>query len=536
MQMEKYQKHFLNNFRKKLEEWEAKQEVEHKEVYRFVHSLAGTASTLGLDRIGDLARKLMDRMDEEEERLWTNAELKATLYEIIEAYYRLEEATVVTEFKGKKGRDGEEPVVLVIDDDTSFLMYMKEELENIGWYVVPIANPEKAVNTFYDVRPDCAIIDIHMDESNGFEVLDFFKHKLKQPFIPMVMVSVDGRKDVRMKSYELGADDFIQKPFELDEFIIRVKRQMQRKKQFEELILIDELTHVYNRKFLTQAYEQVKNGWDRRKEPSSIAVIDIDHFKKVNDRYGHLVGDKVLVGFAKFLKEKARVQDLLVRYGGEEFVIIFQNTNVQDAHSFLDAWREEFSERVFKENTPFSCTFSAGLTEITDPAKPLEEWLSKADQALYEAKEKGRNKVEIDSDSTDIQHNKVIKVAIVDDDPIIRTVMRDIVSKLPTEQNIQYEIKSFKDGALFMESDWHRDSLCLVILDGVMPKMDGLEVLERLRRQKDSDQYKVLMLTSRSSEKDISRSLQLGADDYMTKPFKLLELEARLGQILKRMR
>jgi two-component system, cell cycle response regulator len=533
--MEKYQKHFLNNFRKKLEEWESKPEVPYKDVYRFVHSLAGSASTLGLDHIGNLARQLMDTMDEKDDRLLTIPELRTMLFDLIEAYYRLEEGTV-SDFKGERDRQGEEPVVLVIDDDTSFLMYMKEELENIGWYVVAIANPEKAVMSYYDVRPDCAIIDIYMNETNGFEVLDFIKQKLKQQFIPTVMVSVDDRKETRMKCYELGADDFIQKPFDIDEFIVRVKRQIERKKQIEELILIDELTHVYNRKYLAQAYDQVKSIWNRRKEPSSIAVLDIDHFKKVNDQYGHLVGDKVLVEFASLLKKNTRVQDVVVRYGGEEFVIICPNTSVQDAYTFLDRCRQEFSELIFQDSEPFTCTFSAGISEITDPSKPMDEWLRIADQALYEAKENGRNRVEIDSKSTDIQHNKTIKVAIVDDDPIIRTVMRDIVSKLPAVQNVQYEIKSFKDGAAFLEADWHRESQCLVILDGVMPKMDGLEVLERLRKQEDSDRYKVLMLTSRSSEKDISRSLQLGADDYMTKPFKLLELEARLGQILKRMR
>ncbi|QWC22306.1 diguanylate cyclase [Bacillus haikouensis] len=532
--MEKYQKHFLNNFRKKLEKWEAEPEVSHTELYRFVHSLAGTASTLGLDHIGGLARKLMDTMDERDDRMLAIAEWRTMLFDIIEAYYHLEEGEADARL-GMREKDGDKPVLLLVDDDTSFLMYMKEQLENIGWYVVPVANPQKAVMSFYDVRPDCAIIDIYMDETDGFEVLDFFKQKLKQQFIPTVMVSVDDRKETRMKCYELGADDFIPKPFDIDEFIVRVKRQIERKKQIEELVLIDELTHVYNRKYLTQAYDQVKSIWQRRKETSSIAVLDIDHFKQVNDQYGHLAGDKVLTEFASFLKKNTRGQDVIVRYGGEEFVVLCLSATGQDAYTFLDRCRQEFSRHIFNEPDAFTCTFSAGIAEITDPSKPMDEWLRLADQALYEVKENGRNSVKLDSESTDIQHMKTIKVAIVDDDPIIRTVMRDIVSKLPSEQDVQYDIQSFNDGASFMESDWHLESLCLVILDGVMPKMDGLEVLERLRSRNDADRYKVLMLTSRSSEKDISRSLQLGADDYMTKPFKLLELEARLRQILKRM-
>ncbi|TMU84386.1 diguanylate cyclase [Bacillus sp. BHET2] len=535
--MEKYTKYFFNNIRKKLDEWEAASTIAHEEVYRFIHSMAGSASILGLHKIGERARELMDQHTEKEERTWTIAEVKEELFDIIEYCYHYEEGISEVEvFPGKQSRAGEEPVVLIIDDDTTFLMYMKEELENIGWYVVPIANPEKAVMSYYDVRPDCAIIDIYMNGTNGFEVLDFFKKKLKQQFIPTVMVSVDNSKEIRMKSYQMGADDFIRKPFELDEFIVRVKRQMERKKQMDELVLIDELTHVYNRKYLNQAYAQVQSDWARNGDSYSVAVLDIDHFKKVNDQYGHLVGDMVLKQFATHLKSETRIQDIVFRFGGEEFVILFPTTSLKEAYTFVDTIRKSFAQYVFREGEGFSCTFSAGVAEISNPTKPFDTWLELADNALYEAKNSGRNNVKIDCKANIHTPQKIIKIAIVDDDPIIRTVMKDIVSKLPSEHHVQYDIQSFNDGVSFLQSDWHGESPCLVILDGVMPKMDGLEVLENLRKGDDSDRYKVLMLTSRKSERDISRSLQLGADDYMTKPFKLLELEARLGQMLKRMR
>ncbi|MCA1061304.1 diguanylate cyclase [Rossellomorea aquimaris] len=533
--MEKYTKHFFNNVRKKLGEWETAGSVPHEEVYRFIHSMAGSASVLGLHKIGDLARELLDQHNEKEERMWTVSEVKEELFEIIQYCYHYEEETIEV-FPGKQSRDGEEPVVLIIDDDTSFLMYMKEELEKIGWYVVPIANPDKAIMSYYDVKPDCAIIDIYMDGTNGFEVLDFFKKKLKQQFIPTVMVSAENSKEVRIKSYQMGADDFIAKPFDLEEFIVRVKRQMERKKQMEELVLIDELTMVYNRKYLGQAYAQVQSNSARNGDSYCVAVLDIDHFKGVNDRYGHLVGDRVLKGFASHLKTETRIQDTVFRFGGEEFVILFPNTSLKEAYTFVDIIRKGFSQVVFQGDEDFSCTFSAGVAEIADPTKPFDTWLKLADNALYEAKSSGRNVVKVDGKASEHSPHKTMKIAIVDDDPIIRTVMKDIVSKLPGEPHIQYDIQTFQDGAAFVGSDWHGKHPCLVILDGVMPKMDGLEVLENIRSRSNSDRYKVLMLTSRKSEKDISRSLQLGADDYMTKPFKLLELEARLGQMLKRMR
>ncbi|NMH68970.1 diguanylate cyclase [Bacillus sp. RO3] len=533
--MEKYTKHFFDNIRLKLQDWESAAVIPHEEVYRFIHSMAGTASVLGLHKIGNRASELMDQHHEKDERTWTTAEVKEELFDIIQYCYQYEEVSIEV-YPGKQSRKGEEPVVLIIDDDTSFLMYMKEELEKIGWYVVPIANPEKAIMSYYDVRPDCAIIDIHMEGTNGFEVLEFFKKKLKQQFIPTVMVSAEDSKEARKKSYQMGADDFIGKPFELDEFIVRVERQMERKKQIEELVLIDELTRVYNRKYLSQAYAQVKSGWSHMEDSYCVAVLDIDYFKQVNDKYGHLTGDRVLKEFAAYLKSETRMQDIVFRFGGEEFVILLPNTPIKKSFALVDEIREGFSRFAFGTDPAFSCTFSAGVAEIADPTKPFETWLKRADNALYEAKRNGRNLVRMDGNAYEHTPHKRMKIGIVDDDPIIRTVMKDLLSKLPSEQHIQYDIQTFKDGPAFIESSWHEGYPCLVILDGVMPGMDGLEVLEKLRKRRDTDRYKVLMLTSRKSERDISRSLQLGADDYMTKPFKLLELEARIGQILKRMK
>ncbi|MCY8231246.1 response regulator [Priestia endophytica] len=129
-----------------------------------------------------------------------------------------------------------------------------------------------------------------------------------------------------------------------------------------------------------------------------------------------------------------------------------------------------------------------------------------------------------------------MKVAVVDDDPIIRTIIKGILTKFPHQQMV-LEVKTFKDGKDFMNSKWHitEEDPCLVILDGIMPNVDGLEVLKRLHSQEQQGLYKVIMLILRNSKKDVARALQLGADDYMTKPFNLLELETRVGKLMSRM-
>lgn len=532
--MEKYRRHFFNNVRKKLDEWESASNISHDEVYRFLHSLTGTSSIIGLHLIGEKARELMIDIEKLPETSWTFEEVKQRLMEIIEVCYEYEEG-MASDVSQTKVRSGNEPVILMVDDDTSFLMYVKEQLELIGWYVVAMTNPEKAMRSFYDVRPDCVVIDTCMNEKSGFEVLEFLKQKLKQQFISIVMVSVDSTKEMRMKSFEMGADDFIHKPFDLDELIVRIKRQLERKKQIDELILLDELTHVYNRKYLQQAYAQVQSEWMRTEYSYCLSILDLDFFKKVNDTYGHLVGDEVLKEFAQLLKRDTRMRDIVVRYGGEEFIILFPKTTVQEAYDVLNRLRESFSQHVFQQEVPFSCTFSAGVTEIKDTEKPVEYWIKLADQALYEAKRKGRNRVECADELKVIEPQKVIKIAIVDDDPIIRTVIADILKKFSLDPKVKLETETFKDGETFIHSNWHQDAPCLVVLDGIMPKMDGLEVLTNLRSKKDSNRYKVLMLTSRKEKKDIAKALQLGADDYMTKPFKFKEITGRIEKMIKRL-
>ncbi|WP_430482894.1 diguanylate cyclase [Rossellomorea marisflavi] len=527
--MDKYTKHFFENIRKKLSEWEVAEKIPHEEVYRFIHSLAGSASVLGLDAIGKKARTIMDGLPEKDSRMWSMTEIRDELFDIIKACYLHVEGEI-PDFSRKYERRGEGPVVLIMDTDTHFLMEAKEKGEAEGWHVVPVVSTEKAIGLYYDVRPDCAILNVDMADD---EELDSFKQNLKSHYVPAVMMSADRSKEVRVKAYRVGADDFMAKPVDMDEFLVRVDRQLQRKKHLESLVLIDELTHVYNRKYLQQAYSRLKDQGDRQ---LCVAILDIDHFKKVNDTYGHLIGDQVLREFAGYLKQKVGAQDIIFRYGGEEFVILFHGASLHEAVARLNVLREDFSLHTFFAGEAFSCTFSAGVAEITDPGRPFEHWLGLADTALYEAKEGGRNRVKSEILSLDPSHEKILKVAIVDDDPIIRTVMSDIVAKLPQQPGVRYDVNTFDNGESFLYDEWHDREQTLVVLDGVMPKMDGLEVLEHLRRRQDSDRYKVIMLTSRRSERDISRSLQLGADDYITKPFKLLELEARLNQILKRMR
>jgi len=537
--MNKYVQTLVKNIKNQLELWLSKQQIiQHQEVYRFLHSIVGTASTIGFTEASKIAESLLNQLKENEEYKWTKEELQTFLLPLISVLY-YEEYSNIEEIIERKNELEDKKLILIISEDTALLMFLKQELEKNNWVVIVAADPNRAIHSYYDLNPDCVILDIHMKDSNGLNVLVQLKENMKQHFIPAIMMSVDQSKEIRIKSYKLGADDFIPKPFDMDEFIVRINRQLERKQAIDNVLLIDELTRVYNRKYLAPTYESLLNNLIRRHESFCIVLVDLDQFKRVNDTYGHLIGDKVLIAFADTVRKGLRANDIIIRYGGEEFLILLPETKAIEAKLVLERLLKSFSKISFEASEgEFFCTFSAGIHEVQHIKTSMDQNIEIADRALYEAKKAGRNQIKISAVTDHEFTKKPIHIGIIDDDPIIRTMLEDFIGKSKVTEGFSLDIRSFKDGMEFFEEGWHlnKHEPYLMILDGMMPRMDGLEVLQKLRSLPYRERFTIMMLTSRKSDHDISRALKLGADDYITKPFKLLELETRLGHLIKRMK
>jgi diguanylate cyclase (GGDEF)-like protein len=351
------------------------------------------------------------------------------------------------------------------------------------------------------------------------------------------MISLINDRKTRINAYKMGADDFIEKPVDLEELTVRIERLLKRKRLFDQSVLLDELTQLYNRKFLIDVFGRNLKALKRNKQIFSIAILDVDHFKQINDTFGHLTGDKVLSTFANFLKENTRSSDTVFRYGGEEFVILFENTSQVEAVEIVSRLLKEFSKLQFeKDNQIFSVTFSTGMFTINHPETTMEAAIKAADQALYKAKENGRARVETINQALLEHPKKTLFISIIDDDAIIRTMLMRIL-KIMDFDHYELNLEAFEDGIQFFESDrLERTGEHFLILDGVMPVMDGIEILQKVKKVKKGRDIHVLMLTGRKSESDIESALKLGADDYVTKPFSIKELQARIHQLIKRMK
>jgi diguanylate cyclase (GGDEF)-like protein len=266
--------------------------------------------------------------------------------------------------------------------------------------------------------------------------------------------------------------------------------------------------------------------------PYSLAMIDLDQFKKVNESQGYFAGDERLQKFAAFVRRQVRSNDVLTRVEGDTFALLLPNTVSTNAVRLLQRILHA-SKNSTLESFPF--TFSASVMEVDLSEEQVEVCIKKLESALQEAKSSGGGRVaEVKQDKVAL--TQTVKIAVVDDDPIIRSVLSQILRKItvPLQRNIEF--RTFPDGLDFLESDWGADNCpYLIILDGMMPKMDGLEVLQKIRKERRRDRYSIMMLTTRKNDSDIERAMQLGADDYMTKPFKMAELEARIESLIMRM-
>ncbi|WP_064093390.1 response regulator [Rossellomorea aquimaris] len=524
-----YQKKLIENIRKQLSTWfTLSTPIKQMEIERFLHSITGTAPTIELDELGKLARNLHEHVKELGHKEWLNREVQELVAPILTICYQYENNHEL-ELPMNQENSLHTQVVFIIDDDVTILMILKDFLEKQGFQVFAFRNSEKALSALYDIKPDCILLDIFLEDENGLQTLEHITQMVQRQYVPIMMMSGDSSDVVRMTSYEKGADDFLLKPFKLKELEIRLTRQIQRKQFVDELILMDELTKLYNRKYFAQVFNQYcSKQWeaDHDNERLSIAFLDLDHFKKINDQHGHLIGDTVLKKFSQFVSSKLETKDIFIRFGGEEFLILFPNQRAESVQEKLAVIQSDFHKEIFtNSHHQFSVSFSGGIVEIdsavsTSPAY----WLDLADIALYTSKELGRNKLTIYSQQQ-LLPEKAVSIAIVEDDIIMQLLLMNLLKQISSDSKKLVHIERYKSGEDFIESEWTvRNNEGIVLLNMNMEGINGIETLEKV----DLSRFMVLMLSAQSLSKQMEKAIAAGINDYVKKPFKISTMEQKL--------
>lgn len=285
--------------------------------------------------------------------------------------------------------------VLVVDDSPNFAKFYADVLEHSGMKTRTLTDPMRIIEALSEFQPDLILLDMYMPDCTGVELARVLRQQEAYVSVPIVYLSAENNVNRQLDAMTSGADDFLQKPIEPEHLVASIRARTDRHAQLRSYIVKDSLTNLLNHSRLREALDVELARAERSGSPVSFAMIDIDHFKSINDRYGHPVGDHVLRALARMLNQRLRKTDIAGRYGGEEFGVVLSDTDAATAVRVIDVLREDFSQirHLANADTEFRVTFSAGIAEF--PAIRGVNALSRAaDVALYEAKRKGRNRVE----------------------------------------------------------------------------------------------------------------------------------------------
>ncbi|WP_432353364.1 diguanylate cyclase [Sporosarcina sp. A2] len=532
MDYDKYRKLLVDKIESSFAQWDTKKFVNESELYAFLHTLKGTAGTIGLNDLAEFCTAHLEILSPDDESgipVSSLKNFKKNIRLLIDGNKKKSREIMVPEVYAN--HFDQETFILIIDDDLEFVSFVKELLEHLGAQVLVAMNGTRGIQLFYDMQPNMVMIDLHLPDMTGLEVFEKICDTVASRQVVSILMSSDNSNEAVSRAYQAGLMDFIKKPLELELFLPYLFNRDKLRKGISQSITTDGLTGVGNRKRLDEILKYSERLNQRSGAPFSVIMMDLDHFKNVNDTYGHQTGDEVLIAFSKIALAEKRETDYIFRYGGEEFVLLLTGDQ-EEANVFVERLRETFNQLVFEDgDRSFSVTFSAGITQYEGE---LSKLLLEADQALYQAKRTGRNRnVLFDKDL--VQVKRKLQVIIVDDDLLIRKMLEEELTgwNLP---DIELSVKLFEDGVSFLAADWYDpDTHFIILLDGIMPVMDGLEVLERLKRRTDANNILVSMMTARTSEEDIKSALWLGADDYLMKPFQKNEILSRIQNLASRL-
>ncbi|WP_416147882.1 response regulator [Salipaludibacillus sp. HK11] len=544
--MKKYQKMMYDRLQKTITDWKKREYVYEYELFRFFHSIKGTAGTIEMRALSQEAGKVLLLVNEKSEDKWKEDEWGSFVQRLEGLFpeFQVEERSSNAATQVESNSDTlissqeEIPFILLIDDDVEFVTFLKDFLEENGFQVVIALTGEKGLELFYSMKPSMIIIDYVLPDIEGISVLARIIEKARQDFTPVMMVSAYTSNENRRRAYELGAHDFIGKPIEKDIFIPFINNRMLSREHILTQIVQDELTGAFNRKFLASELatqmQLLKRGIS---SVYSFSLVDLDHFKKVNDTHGHQVGDEVLKVFVDTFVKIKDLEDTISRYGGEEFAVVLPNKTAEQAMETISRWRDEFSQvEIQTETGHLSVKFSAGIKEVNDSNLHRKVIIEQADKALYYAKDTGRNQSSVYEETLEkLKTKDEVTLIIVDDDRMVREMLIHHFTKRQAISSRPIKIKAYPDGLAFLEDSWYEvNQQYVILLDGVMPKMDGIEVLQKIRETYGNDNIIVSMLTARKGELEVARALNIGADDYMLKPFNVQEIAARLDRLIER--
>jgi diguanylate cyclase (GGDEF)-like protein len=376
-----------------------------RELRNLFHRVAGSAGTVGHAMLAHLAAACELVADQELERKGPISKLTARIFteglagldEVLETRTPSLGVLVPVLQRDNGARVALEDVpsrVLVVDDDPVSARATEGVLRAAGFLTASCCDPADAYESILRESPDLIILDVLLGDLDGFDVCRRVRANPALQLVPIIFVTRRGDVEERVRGLQVGGNDYVAKPFDPPELVARVRSHLSRLSALREMAIRDGLTRCYNQKYFKMRLEQELVRARRYGSPLSLGVLDVDHFKRVNDSHGHPAGDAVLAHLASLLIASVRSSDIVARYGGEEFAFVLVEAGLEEAAVVAERMRARVEAHEFElpGGGRLRATASIGIA-AAHAQEGAAALVQRADSALYEAKAQGRNRV-----------------------------------------------------------------------------------------------------------------------------------------------
>ncbi len=416
------------------------------------------------------------------------------------------------------------PGILIIEDDPILARLLESRLSGPQRRIFLAGSVREAEQILAEEEVSLVLLDLILPEVDGRHLLIRLRANPETAALPIFVVSCKTGPQTKTECFALGADGFFEKPLDLTSISAAVGATLERSAQTRGECRQDQVTGLPNRAAFHETFEAYRARAAVERRPLSLAILDLDHFGWVNDTYGRQMGEAVLRRVGARVALPPGERSYMARWEGGEFIALFPGLTPTEVGKVLEKVLQGVRRLRFQpsEGPEFAVTFSAGVAEVP-PGASIEDAVSRADRLRYLAKTAGRNRI-VTGDAAAPPTRRILFAE--DDANVARLISRHLSAE-------GFEVLHYPDGTSAFAA-LPTSGASLVLSDVEMPGMDGFELLRQLRALPAFQHLPVMMLTAMGDESYIIRAFELGADDYVLKPFSTREVVARIRRLLRR--
>jgi diguanylate cyclase (GGDEF)-like protein len=419
-----------------------------------------------------------------------------------------------------------ESSILVVDDDPLILQALQTLLQPWGLRVATLDNPLQFWDALEATKPDLLVLDIEMPELDGIELCQTLRNDPHWNWLPVLFLTAHTDASTIQQVFAVGADDYVSKPIIAPELITRILNRIERTRLLRNQTETDALTGTANRQQSTQELSKLLQLAQRSQQPLSLCVLRLDHLKQTNSQFGHRFGDQALRQVAQLLRQKLRIEDVVSRWSGAEFVIgmygINRSAGIEWLAEILEALRQV--EITIEGKTSLPITFSAGVAQYPEDSLLLRDLYQSANAALELAEATGGDRV-LPACWQPIQSEALLKTDVVLVHPD-SSVAQPLLYALETRGYHNHWLQDGETAIDLLAGNKPEMRSQIILIEKNLPGIDGLELLKQLTQEQVTRHSKLIMLSLSPSEAETAS--ELGAFDYISDPYRLPVVMQRL--------